>query len=170
MSNENIEIVKAILSVIVAILCLCLSRYRLKRNEEYAEKYTGNVSRLVLRLLLTWSLKGVSVVMILGMMMRVLDPFIAFYILTPVLIALNLILFDSSDWMWGFMTFVKGLYYLGLIIISTVQLLLGSEEVAVLALGFTLSLAIFESITALSDGYRKMQEAKRVPSNQESKK
>ena len=170
MSDKTIEIVKTGLSLIVAILCLCLSKYRRKRNVEYTEKYAGNVSRLVLRLLITYLLKGVSVVIILGMMMKFLDPFIAFYILTPVLIALNLILFDSTDWMWGFMTFVKGCYYFGLIIISTVQFFLGSEKVAVLALGFTLSLAIFEGITALSDGYSKMQEAKRNPNNQLTKK
>lgn len=170
MFDEVIEIVKIILSVMVAIMCLYLSRYRLKRNEEYAEKYVDNVSQLVLRLLITWSLKSVSVIMILGIVMEVLDVFIAFYILIPVLIALNLILFDRTDQMWGFMTFVKGFYYLGLIIISTVQFLLGSEEVAVLALGFTLSLAIFESITALSDGYRKMKEAKRDYCNPNTKK
>lgn len=160
MSEEIIEIVKSVLSLTVAILCLTLSRYRIKRNGKYAEKYARNVSRLVLRLLITLSLKGVSVVIIFGMMMKFLDPFIAFYILTPVLIALNLILFDSTDWMWGFMTLVKGFYYLGLVISSTVQFLLGREEVAVLALGFTLSLAIFEGITALSDGFRKMREEK----------
>lgn len=125
---------------------------------------------MVLRLLITWLLKGISIVVILGMLIKVLDPFIAFYVLTPVLIVLNLILFDSTDWMWGFLTFIKGFYYLGLIIISIVQFLLGSEEVAVLALGFTLSLAIFESITALSDGYKKMLEAKRIPSDYITKK
>lgn len=166
MFDDSFESVKAVLSLIAAILCLCLSRYRIKRNEEYAEKYSDNVGRLILRLLITWSLKGFSIVMICGMIQKFLDPFIAFYILTPVLISLNLILFDWTNWMWGFMTFAKGIYYLGLIIISTIQLLLGSDEVAVLALGFTLSLAIFESITALSDGYKKMKMAKQVSSDQ----
>lgn len=166
MFDITIEIVKAVLSSAVAIVCLYLSRYRMKRNEEYAEKYASKVSWLLLRLLITWSLKGVSIVMILGMVTKFLDIFIVFYILTPMLIALNLILFDSTDWMWGFMTFVKGFYYLGLIIISTVQFLLGSEEVTVLALGFTLSLAIFEATTALADGCSKMQRAKQIPNNQ----
>lgn len=129
-------------------------------NIEYSEKYSGNASRLVLRLLITWSLKAMSLVMILGTAMHFLDPFIAFYILTPVLIALNLILFDRTNWIWGFTTFVKGFYYFGLIIISSIQLLLEIEEASVLALGFTLSLAIFECLTALSDGYRKMHDIK----------
>lgn len=160
MFDVVIEIVKSALSLMVAILCVFLSKYRLKKNEEYAKKYADNKNQLILRLMITWFLKGVSIIMILSMFNRALDTFIAFYIFTPVLIALNLILFDSNDWIWGFMTFVKGIYYFGLVIITTVQFLFGNEEVAVLALGFTLSLAIFESITALSDGYSKMKKDK----------
>ena len=95
--------------------------------------------------------------MLLGLATKALDSFIAFYVFTPILIALNLILFDSTDEMWGFLTITKGFYYIGLCIISTLQFLFRSEDVAVLALGFTLSLAIFESVTALSDGFNRMQ-------------
>ena len=43
---------------------------------------------------------------------------------------------------------------------SAVQYFLKSEDAAVLALGFTMSLAIFEAITAISDGYIKMRDAR----------
>ncbi len=162
MFDLNTEVLEATLSLAVAILCLCLSRYRLQRNKEYAKKYAANTSLLLLRLLITWSLKLVGIVMLLGLIWKCLSPFIAFYIFTPVLIASNLVLFDGTDWMWGFMTFVKGLYYLGLFMISAIQLFLGREDIALLAIGFTLSLSVFEGITALSDGYKKMHEAKQV--------
>lgn len=155
MMVKFIEILKAFLSATVVILYLYLSRYQ--RNE-HAKRYTGNANQLGI----IWSLKSISVIMLFGMMMKIMNPYIAFYILTPVLIALNLLLFYKTDWMWGFMTFFKGFYCFGLIIILTVKFLL--EEVAILELVFTLLLAIFESITALSDGYKKIQGARQAAS------
>ena len=49
-------------------------------------------------------------------------------------------------------TLIKGFYYLGLSIISLIQFLCESQNVAELALGFTLALAIFESIAAICEG------------------
>lgn len=164
MTNEIFEIVKAFLSLAVAILCLALSKYRAKENEKYAIKYENNATFLLLRLLLTWLLKGMSILMLIGVIINRLDVFIAFYILTPTLIALNLIFFNT-DWMKGVLTFVKGFYYLGLTVISLIQFLLKNQDVAELALGFTLSLAIFESITALSEGYSKICSAKNKQNN-----
>jgi hypothetical protein len=159
MDNEIVEIVKVFLSLAVSILCLVLSRYRAKENEKYATKYKNNATLLLLRLLLTWLLKGISIIMLVGVITNRLDIFIAFYILTPTLIALNLMFFNT-DWMKGVLTFTKGVYYLGLTVILLLQFLLKNQDVAELALGFTLALAIFESITALSEGYLKMYSAK----------
>lgn len=169
MDNAIVEIVKAFLSLAVSILCLVLSRYRAKENEKYATKYENNATLLLLRLLLTWLLKGISIIMLVGIITNRLDIFIAFYVLTPTLIALNLMFFNT-DWMKGVLTFIKGFYYLGLTVISLVQFLLRNQNVAELALGFTLALAIFESITALSEGYLKMCSAKNKQNNKTSNK
>lgn len=56
-------------------------------------------------------------------------------------------------------TLVKGFYYLGLSIISLIQFLCENQNVAELALGFTLALAIFESIAAISEGIMKLQKS-----------
>ena len=66
----------------------------------------------------------------------------------------------NSDYLKGVMTFTKGIYYVGLTIISIIQVFLTTANVAELALGFTLSLAIFESVTALDDGYKNMKKSK----------
>gem|GEM_PF-1288756 len=164
------EIVKFVVPLIVATICFLLSNYRFKNNTGYAVKFNDDSGKLIFRLIITEFLKWSGIILILGLIMNFIDGFIAFYIFTPIMIALNLILFDSTDWMWGFMTFVKGCYYFGLIIISAIQFFLGSKEVATLALGFTLSLAIFESITALSEGYRKMKKAEQDLFNSDIKK
>ena len=160
MSNEIIVAIKEMMSLVVAILYLLLSRYRAKENKKYADENARNVKLLKMRLLKTYILKGLSIVILLGIIANLIDSFIAFYILTPLLIVLNLIFFGSTDWMCGFITFIKGVYNVGVTIISMVEFLLKIEDVGVIALGFTLSLAIFESATALSEGYSKMHEVK----------
>lgn len=165
MTNEVIMVIKEVFSFGIAIICLVLSKHRSKENETYATKYYGNSKQLVARLILTKLLQCISIVILIGIITNSFDAFIAFYILIPIMIALNLIFFRNTDWMMGAMTFIKGFYYLGLTIISMVQFLLKIQDVSELALGFTLSLAIFEGITALSDGYLKMQRSKRNPND-----
>lgn len=97
--------------------------------------------------------------MLICIVTKVLSVFIALYILTPLFIALHMILFNT-DYLKGVMTFTKGIYYVGLTIISVIQVFFTTVNVAELALGFTLSLAIFESVSALYDGYKTIQEAK----------
>lgn len=160
MDSEVVLVVKELFSFIVAILCMILSKYRAEKNKDYANKYSDNTILLLWRLILTWMLKGLSFVILIGIIANGLDSFVVFYILTPILIALNLVFFHS-DWIKGIFIFIKGLYYLGLAIISVVQYLLENQDVAELALGFTLALAIFESVTALSEGYSKISDIKR---------
>lgn len=159
MTNEVMTIIKALLSVMIAILCLCLSRYRLEENKKYTDKYEGNTQLLLFRLILTRLLKGLSIIMLVGIITKKLDVFLAFYIIAPAILALNFIFFNTGR-MKGIMTFIKGFYYLGLTVISMIQFCLKNQEVSELALGFTLSLAIFESIIALFEGYLQIHEAK----------
>ena len=101
----------------------------------------------------------ISIAMLICVVTKVLSVFIALYILTPLFIALHMIFFNT-DYLKGVMTFTKGIYYVGLTIISVIQVFFTTVNVAELALGFTLSLAIFESVSALYDGYKTIQEAK----------
>lgn len=158
MTDTIFEIIKLLMSVIVSLVCLILSRFRYSQNKKYAAMYANNKNILILRLLITYLLRGLTVVLLLGILTGWIGSFVAFYIIIPALISLTLILFDSTDWMKGFVIFVKGLYNVGLVIVSLVQFLLNSTYVEILAIGFTISLGIFESVDALFDGYLKMQE------------
>ena len=101
-------------------------------------------------------MKIISIIILIGICTNKLDVFIAFYVFTPMLICLQLIFFYTNDTKAMF-TLVKGFYYLGLSIISLIQFLCENQNVAELALGFTLALAIFESIAAISEGIMKLQ-------------
>ena len=159
MNNDIILLLETLLSLGIAIFCLYLSKYRYRENKKYASKYENNTKMLVFRLIVTEILKWGSIAMLICIMAKILSVFIALYILIPLFIALHMILFNT-DYLKGIMTFTKGIYYVGLTIISVIQIFFTTANVAELALGFTLSLAIFESVSALSDGYKNMQEAK----------
>jgi hypothetical protein len=148
------------MSLIMALVCLYLSKYRAEQNKIYADKHVNNTNLIILRLFITNLLKGLTIVLLLGTWGKWINPFISFYILVPALIALNLILYGQTVWLKGFVTFVKGIYYVGLVIISLIQFLLYNTDVEILTLGFTMSLAMFECVGALFEGYSKMQEAK----------
>lgn len=105
-------------------------------------------------------LKYLSIIIIFLILTQKINYFIAFYILTPILIAVNIVFFKNKELIMGGMTLIKGIYYIGVIIISLIQYLCESSYATELALGFTLSLAIFESITAISNGYSKLESAK----------
>lgn len=159
MSSEIIQTLEALLSLGISFLCVRLSKYRYQENEKYAVKYENNAKMLIIRWIITEIFKWGSIVMLIGIIIKELSIFLALYILIPLLIALHMIFFNS-DYLKGVMTFTKGIYYVGLTIISIIQVFLTTANVAELALGFTLSLAIFESVTALDDGYKNMKKSK----------
>lgn len=136
MTNEIIETVKSCLTLLIAILCLIFSKSRFKENKRYAVKYENSSILLILRLILTYLLKIISIIILIGICTNKLDVFIAFYVFTPMLICLQLIFFYTNDTKAMF-TLVKGFYYLGLSIISLIQFLCENQNVAELALGFT---------------------------------
>lgn len=159
MNNEIVLLLEALLSLGIAIFFVYLSKYRYCENKRYASKYENNKKMLIFRLIVTEILKWGSIAMLICVVTKVLSVFIALYILTPLFIALHMIFFNT-DYLKGVMTFTKGIYYVGLTIISVIQVFFATVNVAELALGFTLSLAIFESVSALYDGYKTIQEAK----------
>lgn len=159
MKNEIVLLLEALLSLVIAFFCVYLSKYRYRENKRYVSKYENNTKMLMFRLVVTEILKWGSIAMLICITTKVLSIFIALYILTPLFIALHMILFNTY-YLKGVMTFTKGIYYAGITIISIIQVFFTTTNVAELALGFTLSLAIFESISALYDGYKIIQEAK----------
>lgn len=159
MNNEFVLLLESLLSLGIVFFYLHLSKYRYRENKRYASKYENNKEMLIFRLKVTVVLKWGSIAMLICLITEVLSVFIALYILTPLFIALNKILFNT-DYLKGVMTFTKGIYYVGLTIISVIQVFFTTVNVAELALGFTLSLAIFESVSALYDGYKTIHEAK----------
>ena len=154
MNNEIVLLLEALLSLGIAIFFVYLSKYRYCENKRYASKYENNKKMLIFRLIVTEILKWGSIAMLICVVTKVLSVFIALYILTPLFIALHMIFFNT-DYLKGVMTFTKGIYYVGLTIISVIQVFFTTVNV-----GFTLSLAIFESVSALYDGYKTIQEAK----------
>lgn len=110
-------------------------------------------------MIVTETIKWGNVLMLIGLITKTFPIFIALYIFTPLFIAIHIMLFNTN-YLKGVMTFTKGIYYVGLTIISAIQILFDSADITKLALGFTLSLAIFESVTALYDGWKNIQESK----------
>jgi len=154
-NKEIADFVKSILVLSIVIVSYILSLYRLRKNTEYANKYGDNTFKLLTRLMLTWLIKGLCLLMLFGIIKNKIDIFIVFYVMMPSWIALNLLLF-RSQWMSGLFIVLKGVYYLGVIVVSAIQFFLKSDSMTETAIGFTMALAIFESVTALSDGIEKM--------------
>ena len=104
MNNEIVSLLESLLSLGIAFFCLCLSKYRYRENKKYASKYENNKKMLIFRLIVTEILKWGSIAMLICIVTKVLSVFIALYILTPLFIALHMILFNT-DYLKGVMTF-----------------------------------------------------------------
>ena len=111
MNNEIVLLLEALLSLGIAIFFVYLSKYRYCENKRYASKYENNKKMLIC------------------VVTKVLSVFIALYILTPLFIALHMIFFNT-DYLKGVMTFTKGIYYVGLTIISVIQVFFTTVNVA----------------------------------------
>lgn len=158
--DDMVRVLQSVLQVIVALVSVSLSKYRYKKNKEYAQKYKNNPRMLVLRIIITVMLQVGSAVVLISFV-RNIDPFYTLYIITPIILALNIVLFDSTEWLWGLFTMVKGVYYAGIAIISICQYFIKADaSLMTCALGFTLSLGIFEAITASASGLRSMREVR----------
>lgn len=96
MSSEIIQTLEALLSLGIAFLCVRLSKYRYQENEKYAVKYKNNAKMLIIRLIITEIFKWGSILMLIGIIIKVLSIFLALYILIPLLIALHMIFFNSD--------------------------------------------------------------------------
>ena len=161
MTPTTNDIIIKLFEAVIAFLCVFLQQYRMKRNAEHAKDYESDNSKIWSRIFITKAMQCLTLLLLWSMCRDYLDPFISIYILTPGIIILNLYLFGNTDWMRGLFILSKGVYYGCLAAMSAFQYFLKSEDVAVLALGFTMSLAIVEAVTAISDGYYKMRDAKK---------
>lgn len=160
MASEIIKLLEIILSIVITFFFAYLSHYRYEENKKYAEKYANNTVMLLLGLVVDNILKWGSYLIVFALALQKLSVFIGFYIFVPTLIGLHII-FYNDEYIKGLMTMIKGLYYIGVIIVSIIQVFFVAEKISELAIGFTVSLAIFESLTALSEGYKNVCKSKR---------
>lgn len=154
---EFMDIVRLVLAIGTLFVASVLIMFRRKHNLAYANENATKTRRLTWRLSLTYLLKIISVFIPFALLFNLMDLFSTVYILFPALIALHIIIYRHCDGLKGFMTFIKGIYYWGLAIMTILQYWHGSNNAEILILGFTLAIAVFESITAISDGCEKMK-------------
>ena len=85
------------------------------------------------------------------------DVFVLFYIITPIMITIAVFLLGDITLSWGLFTIAKALFYIFLATISTIEYLNVEEtNFGKIALGLTLSIAIFEGIASIVDGIMKI--------------
>lgn len=141
------KIVEGIIVLVVLIGYLSWKHYHIKKLNEN----TKDIRRETLSALYV----AIAVIILVGGI-KVWGIFIEMYIAIPIAIALLYLLRQKDNGILGVYFVLKGLYYAGLAIYSICQYFINYEKIEVLALGFTLALAIFESFTALIDGIEKM--------------
>ena len=83
--------------------------------------------------------------------------FVLFYLITPIVLSITMVLLGAGDLIFGLYTVIKGAFYLCLATISTLQLIYVEDtDLGKLALGMTLSIAVYEANTALFDGLKRI--------------
>lgn len=157
MTVDFTDVVRLVLASGILVTAFILRRFREEQNRYYAVVKCKDPARLALRLALTNLLRISSALISIAVLAKLIDLFVGIYILFPILIALHIIIFKYSDRIKGFMTFIKGVYYCGLILMAMLHYWYNSESTEILILGFTLAIAVFESITAIFDGCEKMK-------------
>ena len=103
---------------------------------------------------------AVTVIVLIGVIEKC-GWFSGIYIAIPISVVGMYLLRKKDEVIQTFCLVLKGIYYLVLSVYSIIQYYSKSEKLAELAIGFTISLAIFESTTALSDGLEKMNEVRK---------
>lgn len=148
---ETIKIYFSYAVIFISVFILMAKLY-IKLYLSFSSNLGGNsFIRLFLFIMFLYS------AMRLAEMVANIDIFILFYIVVPFLFSIALFLGGIDELALGIITIVKGLYYFCLVIISTFEYLyLESADVGKLALGFTLSITIFEAITAFYDGIKRI--------------
>ncbi len=73
MNKEIADFVKSILVLSIVIVSYILSLYRLRKNTEYANKYGDNTFKLLTRLMLTWLIQGLCLLMLFGIIKNKID-------------------------------------------------------------------------------------------------
>ena len=87
-----------------------------------------------------------------------IDVFVLFYLFTPLIFSIIVFSFGITEVTLGIFTIAKGIFYIGLALISTAEYIYVEDaDLAKLALGFTLSLAVFEAITSIIDGIKRIR-------------
>lgn len=143
------EIYKEVVVIAALLICLAWKKYHVKYLRE---NETVSVKREYVAMVYA----AVIIIVVIGII-KLLGWFAGIYIAIPLSVAVMYLLRKKEEAIQGFCLLLKGGYYLILSVYSTIQYYSKSEKLAELAVGFTISLAIFESATALSDGIIKIK-------------
>lgn len=88
---------------------------------------------------------------------KIWGNFTTIYIVVPISVGLLYIFRQYDEKYFGFYCILKGIYYFVMAIYSIWKYYSKSENLPELAIGFTIALAIFESIIAIRDGLDKIK-------------
>lgn len=153
--NENNSIIQAIITLVILILYIFWKKYH---SKEIRKGIKMNSIKIFSEL---WhALYAAGACIILLILLKALGEFAVVYIALPICVGLLYIFRSYDEKYFGFYCLLKGIYYLLLAIYSIWQYYSNSQTLVVLSIGFTISLAIFESIVALRDGIIKMRAKK----------
>lgn len=147
------------------ITFVVLSHYRLKKNQEYAEKYknskAGLICRLIITILFKYGAVGYFVFMGYAVHKQLVTQnllFMTVYVYIPFYVSLHYFIFNSLK-MNGIINISIGIYNLILILVSILEYM---EKVTFIDtnLGLTIAIAIFWGMNALYDGIVQCREIK----------
>ena len=144
MQNSDL-IIGCIVSLLVLLMYLVFKKYRYKVMMKELKKNTTGKSGNGIAISVY---AGLAVIVLVGGM-NCWNSFLEVYIAIPIAISGLYILCYRDKNIVNFYFFLKGLYYLSLAIYSIWQYYSESQRLSELAIGFTIALAIFESVTAL---------------------
>lgn len=146
--NEN-EMIRKIIMIVCLLLYYLWKRYHYKYIKQH-QKYN---------LFLEWaSMAYIAITgIVVCIVIEVLGNFPTIYIVLPICVGLLYLLRQYDESYIGFYYLLKGIYYFLLAIYSIWQYYSQTENLTELAIGFTIALAIFESITAIWDGIIKIK-------------
>lgn len=151
---------KYVLMLLLAVIYLLTHNARLKQCNYLAKKYAGNIPALILMIIVWLVVQYGSVLNLVFLLSGLIDVFVSFYILLPIFVEGNRILFEDSDKWSGWMNMLKAGYLAVTVGVSIAQLIFGYSDPIQMLLGISIALAIFDGTDALIEGVRKLNSSK----------
>ena len=154
LGGDSVKNVYQEIIIVITILIYC-------RWKKYHTKYLAKHSDVSIKTeIISMIYAAVTAIMLIFVIVK-WGWFSGIYIALPIAVVGMYLLRKKDVTIEAFYLILKGVYYLTLFIYSIIQYYSESDKLAESAIGFTISLAIFESATALSDGVNKINEEKK---------